>query len=992
MSPMPQFLFASFRLDPANARLWHRTQALALTPKAFAVLQHLVERAGQLVTKEALLDAVWPDTMVGEAVLKVCIGEIRKALGDTPKTPQFIATVYRRGYRFIAAVTPTDRAREQSDTALLSPQPAIPAAELASPIRQAMPLVGRQTELALLHRWLERACRGTRQVVFVTGEAGIGKTAVVEAFLTQVTTDARLLIMRGQCVEHYGPGEPYLPMLEALGRLCRAPGSEYLRLFFRQHAPIWLAQMPWLFSTDEREVLQRDLISATQPRMLREMAEAVETLTAETPMILLLEDLHWSDYATLDLVAMLAQRREPAQLLLLGTYRPVEVIVREHPLKAIKQELQMRGHCEELPLELLSETAVTAYLAARCPGSQLPAALVQMIHQRTNGNPLFLVNIVEDLLTQGLLGERHGQWELTARIDAVEVGVPENLRQMIVQQIERLSREEQLVLEAASVAGVEFTVAGVATALTADGMAVEEWCEALVRRQHILRPAGIAEWPDGTVTARYAFRHWLYQHITYQRLGATRRMHLHQQIGRRIETAYGPRVSEMAAELAIHFERGRDEHRAVRYLQHAAENATRRHAYREVIAHLNKGLALLQAMPHTSEHLRQELDIHTALGPALIATRGYAAAEVEHTYTRARLLCEQTGDTPPLFAVLRGLWNCYVVRAELQSARALGEQLLAIAQPAQESALLVEAHRALGTTLLFLGELAPARAHLEAGIASYDPQQHRPLALRFGADPGVLCRLYAASTLWLLGQAEQARRCLHEGLRLAQEGAHPFSLAFALSFAAQLYQRRRQVAQVQEWAEAAIAVATNHGFPFFRAWGMVLRGWSLTEQGQGEEGLAQLHQGLATWQATGTMLTRPHALALLAEAHARRGQTTDGQRALEDALAVVRTTGECWWEAELYRLSGEFLLAQDRTGDRTAAAEASFRRALDTARRQGAQALILRAVISLCRLWQRQGKGVEARHLLEVTYARFTEGFDTVDLQTARTLLEDLKG
>jgi predicted ATPase len=503
---------------------------------------------------------------------------------------------------------------------------------------------------------------------------------------------------------------------------------------------------------------------------------------------------------------------------------------------------------------------------------------------------------------------------------------------------------------------------------------------------------GIAEWPDGTVTACYAFRHWLYQHITYQRLGATRRMHLHQQVGRRIETAYGPHVSEIAAELVVHFERGRDEQRAVHYLQHAAENATRRHAYHEVIAHLSKGLALLQAMPDTPENRRQELAIHTALGPALIATRGYADAEVERTYTRARLLCEQTGDAPPLFAVLRGLWNCYVVRAELQSARALGEQLLAIAQPAQESALLVEAHRALGTTLLFLGELAPARAHLEAGIASYDPQQHRPLALRFGADPGVLCRLYAASTLWLLGQAEQARRCLHEGLRLAQEGAHPFSLAFALSFAAQIYQRRRQVDQVQEWAEAAITVATNHGFPFFQAWGMVLRGWSLIEQEQGEEGMAQLHQGLAVWQATGTMLTRPHALALLAEAHGRRGQTADGRLALEDALATVRTTGECWWVAELHRLNGEFLLAQDHAGDRTAAAEASFRCALDTARRQGAQALTLRAVVSLCRLWQRQGKGVEAHQLLEVTYDGFTEGFDTADLQTARTLLEELKG
>ena len=992
MSPTPQFLFAPFRLDPTNARLWCRAQALSLTPKAFAVLHHLVEHAGELVTKEVLLDAIWPDTVVSEAVLKVSIGEIRKALGDAAKTPQFIATVYRRGYRFIAPVTVVDPSDVGPSEAHLNPLgPVTSSPEPLSAPSHTVPLVGRQTELARLHRWLEQARRGKRQVVFVTGEAGIGKTAVVEAFLAQVATDTRLLIARGQCVEHYGLGEAYLPMLEALGRLCRAPGSEHLLMVLRQHAPLWLAQIPWLFSADERETLQRELIGATQPRMLREMAEAVEALTVETPLILVLEDLHWGDYATLDLVAMLAQRREPARFLLLGTYRPVEVIVRGHPLKTIKQELQLHGSCEELLLELLSEAAVAAYLAARCPGSRLPAALVQMIHQRTNGNPLFMVNIVEDLLTRGVLDERDGQWELTARIDEVEVGVPENLLQMIAQQIERLSREEQRVLEAASVAGVEFVAAVVAAALEADSMAVEEWCEELGRRQHILRPEGVAEWPDGTVTACYRFRHWLYQHVAYQQLGATRRLLLHQQIGMRIEAAYGPRVSEVAAELAVHFERGRDDHRAVRYLQHAAENATRRHAYREVIVHLSKGLALLQSMPDTPERLRQELDIHTVLGPALIATKGYAAPEVEHTYTRARLLCQQTGAAPPHFDVLRGLWNCYVVRAELQTAREFGEQLLAIAQHAQESALLVEAHRALGTTLLFLGELASAREHLEAGIVSYDPPQHCPLALRFGADPGVLCRLYAASTLWLLGYAEHARRCLHEGLSLAQEGAHPFSLAFAFSFAAQIYQRRRQVTAVQEWAEAAVTVATNHEFPFFLAWGMVLRGWSLVEQGQ-EEGMAQIRQGLGTWQATGTMLTRPHALALLAEAYGRRGQIDEGLRVLEEALAAVHMTGERWWKAELHRLTGEFLLVQESTRDKADAAEASFRRALDTARRQGAQALKLRATISLCRLWQRQGKGIEARHLLEETYDAFTEGFDTADLETACALMEELKG
>jgi predicted ATPase len=332
-----------------------------------------------------------------------------------------------------------------------------------------------------------------------------------------------------------------------------------------------------------------------------------------------------------------------------------------------------------------------------------------------------------------------------------------------------------------------------------------------------------------------------------------------------------------------------------------------------------------------------------------------------------------------------------VVRAELQTARKLGEQLLAIAQRAQESALLVEAHRALGTTLLFLGELVPARQHLEAGMAHYDARQHRLLALRFGADPGVLCRLYAASTLWLLGYADQARRRLHEALALAQEAAHPFSLTFALSFAAQIYQRQRQVEQVQKWTDAAIIVAINHGFPFFAAWGMVLRGWSLTEQEHGDEGLAQIHQGLAAWQATGTTLTRPHALALLAEVYGRRGQTAEGLRVLEEALTVVRTTGERWWEAELHRLTGEFLLGQESTRDQTEAAEARFRRALDTARCQGAQTLKLRAIISLCRWWLRQGRCIEARRLLEETYSAFTEGFDTADLETAGALLAELK-
>ncbi len=336
MTVEKQLIFDPFRFDPDNACVWRGAQAIALTPKAFAVLQYLVAHPGQLATKEALLGTVWPDTAVSDAVLKVCMGEIRKALGDSAKAPHFIATVHRRGYRFIASVTGADRPDAESEVGPewrtapdASARP--PQATSRGPIR----LVGREAALIQLHGWLQQARRGERQVVFVTGEPGIGKTAVVEAFVARADADPDLWVAHGQCAAHYGAGEAYMPVLEALGRLCRAPGCERLIALLRQRAPTWLMQMPWLLSAAEREALQRELLGATRERMLREMAEAVEVLTAQTPLLLVLEDLHWSDYATLDLVAFLAQRQEPARLLLIGTYRPVEVIVSGRPLKAV---------------------------------------------------------------------------------------------------------------------------------------------------------------------------------------------------------------------------------------------------------------------------------------------------------------------------------------------------------------------------------------------------------------------------------------------------------------------------------------------------------------------------------------------------------------------------------------------------------------------------------------------------------------------------------
>ena len=440
----------------------------------------------------------------------------------------------------------------------------------------------------------------------------------------------------------------------------------------------------------------------------------------------------------------------------------------------------------------------------------------------------------------------------------------------------------------------------------------------------------------------------------------------------------GSRQPEIAAELALHFERGRDSGRAIRYLRQAAETASRRCGYREAIGHLARGLELLQSLPDTAERRRQELDFQFALGPAWIAIQGYASLGVEKTYRRAQALCQQVGEAPQHFSVLWGLWVSNFVRAEHPRARALGEQLLDLAQSLQDSALLLEAHVALGVVLLHRGELNAAWPHLEQGTALYNPERHRSHAFLYGQDPGVACLSDYAVALWLLGYPDQALKRSQEALALAQECAHPFSLAFALYFAAWLQQFCREWQATKERAEVTITLSTEHGFVNWMGMGAVLRGRALAEQGQETEGMAQIHQGLPPYSNTGARTNRPHFLSLLAEVYEKAGQIEEGLAVLAEALAAVNKSEERMFEAELYRLKGELLLTLCE--ENQAEAETCYRQAMEIARGQGAKSLELRAVMSLSRLLQKQGKQEEARKILSEIYGWFTEGFDTADL------------
>ena len=849
--------------------------------------------------------------------------------------------------------------------------------------------MNRETELAWLHQWFRGACHGQRHVVFVTGEAGIGKTTLVDAFLAQIAPQQPLGMGRGQCIDHYGAGEAYLPLLEAFGQMGQAAHGTHVIEVLRQHAPSWLLQLPALWPTHELPMLQQRALGATRERMLRELAEAVEILAQERPLVLVLEDLHWSDASTLDWLAYVARRRAPARLLVLGTYRPIDAVVRQHPIRAMTQELRVHGQCEELLLPYLSEAGVAAYLAQRFGEAVFSPALVRALHQRTNGNPMFLVTVVEEMVRQGRLrGPATGGERLVHHAAAVIVDIPESLRRLIDQQLEQLHPEERACLEVASVAGREFSAAAVAAGTDDRVEELEARYAALARRGQFVQACGTEAWPDGTITARYGFTHDLYQQVAYQRLGAAQRIRLHRQLARYLETAYEPRASELAAELAWHCEQGRDHARAIPYLQQAAATAVRRHAHQEAIDYLQRALALLETLPDTPERRQQELHVHVALGGPLMATKGQAAPEVEQTYSQAYTLCQQVEDTAQLLPVLAGLRLFYVMQAAHQTAQGLSQRLLTLAERHQDRAFLLEAQVALGGGRFFLGQFDAALVHLQQGLAGEDVPA--PPTARVVHHPRISCHVFASWVLWCLGYPDQALVHSQEALTQAQRLSNPYMLMWCQSLVANLHVLRGEAAAARQLAEASMALATSLEVPFWGARSAFIRGIALTRQGCTAEGLEQMQEGWAAIQTTGVRLNRVYFLARLAEALLHAGQPDTGLTVLAEALAFIHTSGERWWEAECHRLWGECLLAQKEPKHEAREVAARLQHALDIARHQHARSLELCAAMSLSRLWQQQGKREEARQLLAEVYDWFTEGFDTADLQEAKALLEEL--
>jgi predicted ATPase len=868
--------------------------------------------------------------------------------------------------------TPTFRAATPDD------------AHPALAVRDTRCMVGRENELAELRAAFESAAAGCGALMCLAGEPGIGKTTVVETFFReQIMSAAECYLARGRCSERLAGSEAYLPVLEALDTLLRGSEAPVDRLM-SAIAPMWHVQIArHARDASEDRVLTESHVASPE-RLKRELAGFLEELARRQPVVLFFDDLHWADASTIDLLAYLATRCGSQRILIVAAYRTADLLGTDHPFLRVKLELQGRGICRELPIPFLAQADVDRYLALQFPDHLFPRQLSTRIHDKTEGNPLFVADLVRFLRDRGVLAQREDRWVVVGQLHDVETELPESVRSMIEKKIAQLSEADHRLLIAASVQGYEFDSAVVARVLAMDAAEVEERLDVLERVHGFVRLVNERQLSDRILTLRYRFVHVLYQNALYASLRPTRKASLSTAVAEAILDYFGSERAAIASELAILFEAARDFQRAAEYFLLGAEQAVRLSANKEAVVLARRGLDAIQQLRETPERAQQELRLQTILGPALMTTMGFGTPEVEAVYIRARELCHKAGETPQrIFPVIWGLYQYWLARAEYGTCRELGEQMLALAHKAQDPTLLMQAHHSLGNTLCFAGDFERARTNTEREITIYVAEQHHSLASLYGGyDPGVSSRSGLATNLWLLGYPDQASSRSREGIALARELAHMSSLGVAFLFDATLGQFCRDAEKTLEQAEATIAIATQELSPWL-AWGLVLRGWALAEQGETGKGIAQLREGLAGWRATGLRCLEPYFLSLLAEAYTRSGQREEALATLDEALAITEQTHEGYAEAELYRLKGELLPGY-------ADPEASFHKAIEVARRQKAKSFELRAVMSLSRLYQTHGRHNDARQMLAETHSWFTEGFDTADLKEAAALLTDL--
>ena len=945
----PPVRFERFELHEANATLTRDGKPVALAPTPFAVLCALVRQPGVLLTKQVLLDRVWGHQFVSESVLKTVVSDLRTLLEDDARQPRFIETVSRRGYRFIAQTVQVAAPRWE-------PTPA------QTGVAQSPSLfIGREPALARLRGGWDRACTGKRSIVWVTGEPGIGKTTLIENFITGL---GDIACIRGQCVDQYGGGESFLPVLEALAELCRRDGAAAPLL--RSVAPSWLLQLPWLTTTEERDALQRGLAGTSPERALREIGEFLDRYTERRPLLLVTEDLHWGDGATIRLIDYIARRRGAARLMCLATFRLAEVVAQDHPLNALRRELRLHGLCDEVVLDLFSEQEVADYVAHQGIAATANEAFVRALHARTDGLPLFVASAVSEIAVRAAQGSA---CDVAAHVASLPV--PESLAALIDHYIAKLGDEQRTFLAAAAVCGVEFRVATVAEALSRDAAWASQICAELTRdRLYLATPRP----RDGSASAHladlYAFRHALFRQTLYDRTPAATRVQLHGQVGAVLERARTRGVPVVAAELAMHFERAREPMKAVQYYVEGAQSALAKFDPQECMRITARATQLLAHLRDGRERIATEFALLTLRGMAAIRGLG-VGDEAKDSFRQAYGLLDQIVDHPMQGRLLQGFGFMLSLRGEYAEALAVADRALAIGTTTDDAALLSSALMLHGQVHQLQGRSPAARKALERSLALAEGIDVGPG--EFVVDPLVAVLSSLAITFVHLGDIEQARACLDRALVRARERGWPMAQLTALWRGALVEVRLGNAEGVASLADAMQSLVDEFTLSHGRIACRWFRGWADARLGRPREGHGEIREAYEENMRLGMLAGCSEILGYAAEALVLAGDWDAARWELQEALRMAELHAERVYLPQLYLT--ESAIARG-LGDATAA-HASLRRAVDEARAQEAPWLELLALAALCEHGgaTAQDKGALAALLNRLPEARGTEGF-----------------
>jgi predicted ATPase len=849
-------------------------------------------------------------------------------------------------------------------------------------------IVGRDEELAALTRELERARQGKARMVVVSGEAGAGKTTLVDAFVAQLEAQGEAMrIARGRCSERLAGSEAYLPVLEALDSLQKHGQLGSLTRLIRALAPSWYGQlMPPSENDSSAARLAAETAGGSQERLKREIASLFEEVGRMQPVVLWFDDVHWADPSTTDLIGYLARRLDSTRLLVIATARPSALAQARHPFLSLKLDLLAHGLCREIWPSLLDQASVERYIALQFPEHAFPAGFAALIHDKTEGNPLFMSDLLRDLRRRQVIQQQDTRWIISGKLSEIARELPESVRSLIQRKMDALEDLDRRLLAAASVQGMDFDSAILAGALQLDDEEVESRLERLDREHALVRFTRELEPPDRSLTLQYRFAHHMYQNAFFESLRATRKAALGRAIAERLVKRYEGHPCDCLAEVALLFEVARDGLRAAEYWNSAAQAAARLYAHDESARLAQRGLSLLSTEPSSPQRAAAELSLQMTYGLAIKTSQGYAVQEVGRAYERARELSRQVDDPSRVIPVLIGMSAHHIVSGEIRVAHDIALEMMTLFERIGDPNLKMIGEWSLGAALFHLGELGEGHQHLERALTLYDPAFHGARVWQTGVEPGIFCRCELSRTMTLRGFPDAGLAVVQRAVADARDLDHPQPLAFALLFEIFAHLARRTPRDVQRTYEQLAVVCQAHGIAQELHWAAPLVGRALIELGDIRRGLRVLEEGLAAHNTTRSALIRPYYLVLLAGALLRAGLLDRAQAALDESSRVAEATGQYAYAAEHARLQGEVFAA---AGARDPA-EASYLGALSTARRQGALWLELRAARGYAVQLVAANRHDEARSILGPVVDAFTEGKETLDFVYAEALLKTL--